>query len=64
MTKSILGPEKKVSIWLFLSVINTAQAMKTVDVANCCLKDVTKHAEDSHWYIKYLNSSTQLTFSA
>ena len=31
--------------------INTAQAMKMVDVANCCLKKVAKHAGDSHLYI-------------
>ena len=37
--------------------------MKTVDVANCCLREVAKHAGDSHQYsfnIKHLNSSTQL----
>ena len=28
--------------------INTAQGMKMVDVASCCLKEVAKHAGDSH----------------
>ncbi len=28
-----------------------AQAMKIVDIDNCCLKEVAKHAGDSHWYI-------------
>ncbi len=28
-----------------------AQAMKIVDVANYCLKEVAKHAGDSHRYI-------------
>ncbi len=31
--------------------INMAQAMKTVDVANRCLKKVAKPAGDSHQYI-------------
>ncbi len=41
--------------------ITMAQAMKTVDVANYCLKEVGNHAGDSHWYsfnVKHLNSST------
>ncbi len=29
--------------------INTAQAMKTVDVANYCLKEVANYAGDSNW---------------
>ncbi len=28
-----------------------AQAMKMVDVANCCLKELAKYAGDSHRYI-------------
>ena len=31
--------------------MNTTQAMTTVDVANCCLKEVAKHTGDPHQYI-------------
>ncbi len=32
--------------------------MKTVDVANYCLKEVANYAGDSHWHnVKLLNSS-------